>query len=260
MNILIYALTYIGVISMYMNDSYHVGHPEIVSGAYGDVNGDGKTDYVFLTAVKSADPSSPYLKHIALNIQDGTTRNVYTLSLNENGNSGYEPTVFLGDLTGDGIMDILITIDSGGSGAFTFDYAYSFVQNKTHKLFDFEHYNEQNQYTVTYLDQYKVRVNSLVSGQSYAVDISERGPDYLSQIYHDNGTLKKPVEGMADGVSGFYPVDMDRDGVYEIQAYQRISGHYHADGLGYIINSLKWDRDKFSIWQQWLAIFGSDQS
>jgi len=34
---------------------------------------------------------------------------------------------------------------------------------------------------------------------------------------------------MADGVSGFYPVDQDRDGVFEIQAYQKNSGLYHAD-------------------------------
>jgi hypothetical protein len=62
---------------------------------------------------------------------------------------------------------------------------------------------------------------------------------------------------MADGVSGFYPVDMERDGVYEIQAYQKVSGLYHADSFGYIINTLKWDGQKFSIWQQWFALVGS---
>lgn len=231
--------------------------PEIVSRAYGDVNGDGMIDCVFLTAMK-ADPSSPYLEQITLHIQDGATNRVYTITLNENGNSGYHPTVFLGDFTRDGIKDILITIDSGGSGAFTFDYVYSFVNNEARKLFDFNRYNEQNQYTVTYLDYYKVQVVSQATGESYIIDISERGATYLSQIYHENGTLKKPVQGMADGVSGFYPVDMDRDGVYEIQAYQKISGLFHADSFGYIINTLQWDGQKLSIWQQWLAIYGTD--
>lgn len=60
---------------------------------------------------------------------------------------------------------------------------------------------------------------------------------------------------MAEGVSGFYPVDMDRNSVYKIQSYQKISGLYHADSLGYIVNTLKWDGGKFTIWQQWLAIY-----
>ena len=127
-------------------------------------------------------------------------------------------------------------------------------------VFFFPHvdqYNEQNQYTVTYLDQYKVSIQSPATGQTYLVDISGRGAEYLSEIYNENGTLKKPIQGMADGVSGFYPVDIDRDGIYEIQAYQKISGLYHADSLGYIINTLKWDGKKFVIWQQWLASYGN---
>lgn len=244
---------------MYVNNPNGYRQPEIVSGAYGDVNGDGVTDYVYLTAVKSADPSSPYLEQITLNIQDGFTKNVHAIPLDESGNSGYQPTVFLGDFTKDGIMDILISIDSGGSGAFTFNYIYSFVNNQARKLFDFDQYNQQNQYTVTYLDQYQISVQSLATGQSFLIAIHGRGADYLSQIYNQDGTLKKPITGMADGVSGFYPVDMDRDGVFEIQAYQKISGLYHADSFGYVINTLQWDGQKFAIWQQWLAVFGSDE-
>lgn len=244
---------------MYVNYPYRARQSEVVSVAYGDVNGDGVTDYVFLTAVKSLDPSSPYVEHIILNVQDGATNRVHSISLDVDGNGGYQPTVFLGDFTRDGIMDILITIDSGGSGALTFDYVYSFVNNQAIKLFDFNQYNEQNQYTVTFLDQYKVSVQSSATKQTFLIDISERSADYLSQIYEEDGTLKKPVQGMADGVSGFYPVDMDRDGVYEIQAYQKISGLYHADSFGYVINTLQWDGQKFAIWQQWLAIYGNNQ-
>ncbi len=244
---------------MYVNYPYRARQSEVVSVAYGDVNGDGVTDYVFLTVVKSLGPSSPYVEHIILNVQDGATNRVHSISLDVDGNGGYQPTVFLGDFTRDGIMDILITIDSGGSGALTFDYVYSFVNNQAIKLFDFNQYNEQNQYTVTFLDQYKVSVQSSATKQTFLIDISERSADYLSQIYEEDGTLKKPVQGMADGVSGFYPVDMDRDGVYEIQAYQKISGLYHADSFGYVINTLQWDGQKFAIWQQWLAIYGNNQ-
>ncbi|MEC2160766.1 VCBS repeat-containing protein [Virgibacillus halodenitrificans] len=244
---------------MYWYEPYRVNQAQLVDSAYGDVNGDGTLDYVYITAVK-AEASSPFLQDITLNIQDGATNRVYSIPLNKDGNSGYQPTVFLGDFTGDGIKDILVTIDSGGSGAFTFNYVYSFVNNQARVLFDFNKYNEQNTYSVTYLDYYKVNVYSPATGQAYIVDISNRDADYLSQIYDVKGILKQPVQGMFDGVSGFYPVDMDRDGVYEIQAYQKISGLYHADSFGYMINTLQWDKDKFSIWQQWMAIYGSEPS
>jgi hypothetical protein len=238
---------------------YRDVQPVVVSQAMGDVTGDGVPDRVFLTAVKSSDPSSPYVTQITLHIQDGATRRLYTVSLNPDGNSGYNPTLFLGDFTGDRVQDILISIDSGGSGAFTFDYIYSFVGRQARLLFDFNRYNEQNQYTVTYLDQYKVRVESPATGRTFLIDISDRGSEYLSQIYNTDGTLKKPIQGWNDGVSGFYPVDIDRNGVYEVQAYQQLSGLYHADSLGYVINTLHWDGTKFAIQQQWVAIFGTDR-
>lgn len=238
---------------------YRAVQPVVVSEAVGDVSGDGVPDRVFLTAMPSSDPSSPYVTQIALHIQDGATRRIFTFPLNENGNAGYNPTLFLGDFTGDGVQDIMIRIDSGGSGAFTYDYIYSFVHRQARLLFDFNRYNEQNQYTVTYLDQYKVRVDSPAAGRTYLIDLSDRDSEYLSQIYNPDGTLKKPIQGWADGVSGFYPVDIDRNGVYEVQAYQQLSGLYHADSLGYVVNTLQWDGQKFAIQQQWVAIFGAER-
>lgn len=257
MNIDRLKVTEVGVMGkMCSNYLDRTGQTEIVSSAYDDVNGDRILDYVFLTAVKSTDPSSPYMEQITLNIQDGATNLVHTLPLDKVSNSGYQPTVKLIDFTGDGIKDIFISIDSGGSGAYTFNYIYSFIDNVAKKRFDFNQYNEANQYSVSFVDQYKVSVQSPATGQSFLIDISERNADYLSQIYNKDGILKQSVQGMADAVSGFYPVDLDRDGVYEIQAYQKISGLYHADSLGYIINTLKWDGQTFTVWQQWLAVFG----
>jgi len=239
--------------------AYRQVQPVVVSSAFGDVTGDRVPDHVYLTAVQSDDPASAYVTQITLHIQDGATRRVYEIPLNKDGNAGYNPALFLGDFTGDGVQDIMITIDSGGSGAFTYDYIYSFVGHRARLLFDYNQYNEQNTYTVTYMDQYKVKVVSPATGQTYLIDISGRGSEYLSQIYNADGTLKEPIQGWADGVSGFYPVDIDRNGVYEVRTYQQLSGLYHADSLGYVVNTLQWDGNKFGISQQWLAIFGSGQ-
>ena len=51
---------------VYANHPVRSGQPEIISNAFGDVNGDGVADHVYLTAVKSADPSSPYLEQIII--------------------------------------------------------------------------------------------------------------------------------------------------------------------------------------------------
>lgn len=234
--------------------------PLIVSSAEGDVNGDGVVDHVYLTAIKPSNQGSPYWEQIELKIQCGATKKVYSIALDPNANSGYNPVVFLGDFTNDHIKDILVRIDSGGSGAFTFDYIYSFVHNHARKLFDFNQYNQQMQYKVDYLNGYKVRVASLVTFQNYIIDISGRSAEYLSQIYYPNGKLKAPIQGAVNGISGFYPVDLDWDGVYEIQAYQRITGLYNADALGYVINTLQWNGQQFVIWQQWVAIFGYEKA
>jgi len=244
---------------MNMQFLYQSEQREVVSAGYGDVNGDGIEDYVFLTAISPRDTSSSYVEQIRLNIEDGATGKVYTILLDQEGDAGYQPTIFLGDFTGDGVMNILITIDSGGSGALTYDYVFSFVNNQSVKMFDFNAYNEKNEYAVTYLNYYKVRIESAVTGQSFLLTIRDRGEDYLSQIYDEDETLRGPVAGMFDEVSGFYPVDMDYNGVYEIQAYQQISGLYHADSFGYIINTLQWDGEKFVISQQWFAMFGESE-
>lgn len=238
---------------------YRAPQPVVVDNAYGDVTGDKVQDHIYLTAVPSDDPASAYVTQITLQIQDGATGKVYNIPLNRQGNAGYNPTLFLGDFTGDGVQDILITIDSGGSGAFTYDYIYSFVNHQARLLFDYNQYNENNTYTVTYQDQYKVKVESPATGQTYLIDISGRGSEYLSQIYNADGTLKEPIQGWADGVSGFYPVDIDRNGVHEIRAFQQLSGLYHADSLGYVVNTLQWNGSKFGILQQWMAIFGTGE-
>jgi hypothetical protein len=239
------------------NDLKMRQQPVIVSSGYGDVNGDGIPDHVYLVAVKPMDEGSPFWEHITLHIQCGATRRDYTISLDSNANAGYNPTVFLGDFTNDHIQDILIRIDSGGSGAFTYNYVYSFVNNQPKLFFDFNLYNQINRYSVNYQDMYKVKVVSYATGQTYLIDISGRGADYLTPLYDESGILKAPIQGDVNGVSGFYPVDMEQNGVYEIQAYQRITGLYNADSLGYVINTLQWDGQRFAIWHQWVAIFGN---
>jgi hypothetical protein len=231
----------------------NMGYSNIVTYARGDVTGDGIPDNVYLTGVKT--PESPFVQNITLVIRDGRTGISTTIPLREN--AGYNPTLFLGDFTGDGVDDILIGIASGGSGGMMYYYIYSFLHNMARLLFDFNVYNEQYQYTVTYKDQYKVEVVSKSNNQKYIIDISTRSAEYLNEIYDKNGKLKEPITGFVNPISGLYPVDFDSNGVYELLAYQKIAGRYNADSLGYIQNILKWKNSRFALDNQYVAIFGA---
>ncbi|MGF7057964.1 VCBS repeat-containing protein [Brassicibacter mesophilus] len=226
----------------------------IVYFARGDVNGDGIPDNVYLTGVKT--PDSPFVQRITLVVQDGRTGMFSSIPLKSD--AGYNPTLFLGDFTGDGVDDILISINSGGSGAIMYHYIYSYLMNIPRLLFDYNVFNEAYDYKVTYKDYYKVEVVNITAGIKYIIDISYKGKDYLDEIYDSDGKLKSPIEGFVNPLSGLYPIDFDSNGVYELLAYQKVAGRYNADSLGYIQTSLKWQRNQFTMFNQNIAIFGAE--
>ncbi len=221
----------------------------------GDVNGDRIPDLVCLAGNKPFGSISPFVDHIALMVQDGGSMAVYRIPLQQG--AGYNPTLFLGDFTGDGVEEMLVRIDSGGSGGMTFDYVYSFLHNQARKMFDSEQFYESNRYEVHYLDQYQVKVVSQNTGKIYLIDIRYKGSQYLSELYDSTGKLKAPVKGEVIAIGGLYPVDFDRNGTYELLAIQRIIGRYNADTLGYVMTALQWNGGKFAPVNQWVAISGA---
>jgi hypothetical protein len=123
-------------------------NPSIFYHAKGDVNGDRIPDNLYLTGTKTT--SSPFIQNITLIIQDGRTGKIMRVPLSEN--AGYNPRLFLGDFTGNGVDDILISIDSGGSGGMMYHYIYSFINNRIRLIFDVDAYNNEYEYEVTYED------------------------------------------------------------------------------------------------------------
>ncbi|MHA0855880.1 VCBS repeat-containing protein [Paenibacillus sp. CMAA1364] len=219
-----------------------------------DVTGDCILDQIWLTGIQS-DPTSPFITDITIVFQDSATSRCIRIQPHEN--AGYNPRLFVGDFTGDAIADLLLTIDSGGSGGTTFNYLYTFTKAKPQLIFSSDVYNDYWKYKVTYLDGYRLQLICINTKQVYTLDITSRGKDYLNEIYNVDGTLKAPIEGFVDPLSGLYPVDFDRDGVYELLAFQGVSGLYHADRFGYIENQLKWQDNGWRLQNQWFAIYGS---
>ncbi|WP_438312804.1 VCBS repeat-containing protein [Sporosarcina sp. FA9] len=233
------------------NSAGMMSQPSIVAFAQGDVTGDRIIDHVYLTGTKT--PDSPFTQNITLHIKDGKTGITTSIQLGDN--VGYNPSLLLGDFTGNGVDEILIGIATGGSGGIIIYYIVSFVGNRARLLFDYNVYNNQYQYDVMYLDNYKVEVISKANDKKYIIDLTTKGPEYLNEIYDKNGKLKSPITGFVDPLSGLYPIDFDSNKVFELLAYQKIAGRYHADSLGYILNTLSWKENRFILQNQYLAIF-----
>lgn len=238
----------------YTMSNMNISH--VLTFARGDVTGDGIIDNIYLTGIMTA--ASPFIQKITLHVQDGSSGKFTSVPLREN--AGYNPTVFLGDFTGNGVDDIFISITTGGSGGIMYHYLYSFVGNTPQLLFDFNVYNEQYQYEVFYQDFYKVKVISKANNTTYVIDISTKGSEYLNEIYDENGKLKRAITGFVNPLSGLYPVDFDSNNQYELLAYQKIAGRYNADALGYVLNTLGWLDHRFVLQNQYVAILGSEES
>ena len=209
----------------------------------GDVNGDGFKDNVYLYGNKH-DESGTFADQITLVIQDGRSNRISTIALPNN--SGYDALLFLGDFSKDNISDILVSIDSGGSGGYGFFYIYSFNNNIPRRLFDIEKYNKDYSFNVNYEDLYKVRVGSPSLDLLFTLDISYKGFDYLSQLYDENGKLKQPVKGEVLAAAALYPIVTNGKSIsYDLLVFQRIIGTSNSDTLGYVENLLTWNGTQF---------------
>ena len=227
---------------------------EIIDFQRADVNGDRVFDNVYLLGKRPMGLESPFVENVALVVQDGATGSYFKVDFKNN--SGYNPTIFLGDFTGDKVNDILVRIDSGGSGGYLFAYVYSFLNNIPKECFDFNKFNEKYKYVVTYKDDYKVEIDSSLN-KRYTVDIQYKGKEYLSQIYDEQGRLKEAVKGDVLALGGVYPIDLERKGTNELIAEQRIIGKNNSDTLGFVETMLKWDGKSFIPFVQNVLILGA---
>ena len=135
----------------------------------------------------------------------------------------------------------MVSFDTGGSGGYGIFYIYSFRNNSLHELFNVDKYNEKYTFQVNYEDFYKVRVESPQLNVFFIIDISNKGPDYLSQYYDENGILKNPLIGGALALGALYPIITNNESYnYDLVALQRIIGPTNVDTLGFVENLLTW--------------------
>lgn len=211
---------------------------------------------MFLYGNKAQGSLSGFADHITLVIQDGRSNQRTTVTIQNN--AGYNARLFLGNFDKDKMQEILVSIDTGGSGGYGIFYVYSFKNNILRQLFDVDKYNKDHQFHVNYEDFYKVSVGSPQLDVLFIIDISSKGYDYLSTYYNENGKLKQPIKGEVLALGALQPiVANEKDLRYDLLAFQRIIGTTNADTLGYVENLLTSNGMKFNSSRLTVSILGT---
>jgi hypothetical protein len=225
----------------------------VVALVQGDVNGDEVTDNIYLTGEKNY--NSDFVENFTLLIEDGKTGTINCIPLRPY-DAGFDPKLFLGDFTGNGVKDIMISITSGGTGGLMYYYIYSYIDNVPELIFDYNEFSYPEKYEVVYRDYYKVEILNITNGIKFVLDISTKGQDYLDRKYNEDGTLKKDIEGSSHPLSELFPIAFDLGGAYQLLARENIIGTYNADALGFIQSILKWNGSDFALEYQYASVWG----
>lgn len=222
---------------------------EVLTRKFGDVTGDGVQDEIYLVGIPSSEGG--FTQDITLMIKNGKTGRVTQVPLKDN--AGYSPTIFLCDFTGDGVLDIKVTIQSGGSGGFTYTYIYSFTNSQLRLLFDAEMYMASKRFNAHYADGYVVVVNDEGLDLTFRIDVST---DTAAQdLYDANGKLKQPTEANVGPFIMAIPIVLDENtGTCDLQVLTRVYGLFAADTLGYIQDYIAWDGAGWKTVREDLAI------
>lgn len=211
----------------------------------GDVNADGIADSVYLVGHKTG-PDEIYADNIFVIIKDGRTNSTSRIPLANAG--GYNAQLFLGHFTSKQKDDMLVSIDTGGSGRYIAAYLYTIQQNRPILLLDSDSFERNSMYTATFENNFKVAVTNEYGNKTFIIDVSSKRKMYIDAgIYNEFGKLLKPTVGGVLALGALFPLVNDYNGLYQLLAYQRIIGIYNADNLGAVQTYLKWNGKKLDV-------------
>ena len=213
----------------------------------GDVTGDGIVDRVYLVGEKTSIEET-FSDNISIVIQDGKTNQIIRISL-EYG-AGYDAKLFLGNITNKNKMDILVKIDTGGSGGYILTYLYSIMNGKISLLLDSDSFDDISKYSVNFLDNFNVEILNEDDKIKFILSVINKKEVYIKEgIYDFDGNLLKSVQGGVLSLGALYPVIENYNGLFKLLAYQRIIGINNSDNLGAVESFLKWNGEHIEIYR-----------
>lgn len=224
----------------------------------GDVTGDGYVDRVYLIGEKTS-KQDLFSDNISIVIHDGRTNQLIRIQMKYA--AGYNAKLFLGNFTSKKKFDILVKIDTGGSGGYILSYLYSLNNGTINLLLDSESFERISLYDVNFLDHFNVEIISKAGDMSFILSILDRKDIYIKAgLYTEDGKLVKPAEGAVLALGAAYPIIDDYHGLFKLLTYQRIVGINNTDNLGAIESYLTWNGEYMEVERINVSLISNDSS
>nr|WP_169717891.1 hypothetical protein [Sporomusa silvacetica] len=207
----------------------------------GNITSDGKPRDILLIGRKP-NANSNFTDDLSLLVRDETSPNAVTVKLPNVG--GYDSKLFVGEFDGDKINDVFVTIPTGGSGGIMEHRIVTF-SGEPKVIFG----SSENKGIVAagrFVDGFKFELRERSTERTVAIDLISKMNTYVkANLYDTTGKLLRQQSGSVNPFGELTPVDIGRDGTYELRGQQRITGMYNADTVGYIYSIWKYEN---SVW------------
>lgn len=201
-----------------------------------DVTGDGKLDTVYVKG-EPFEEGAIFLRSITLDIFSATGKN-QKIKLE----GGYEPRIDFTDLNNDGVNDIFLSVNTGGSGGVSNHYLYTLKDNQLINLTVPEPLVIQS----SFLNGYKANMTIENTNESYQFDLRNRSKDYERLGLYHNGKLNEAAELMVLPFGTLKPVKVTGNRI-GLKGSQRVSGAYNADSIAYVESSYVLENGKWKL-------------
>ncbi|WP_255993265.1 hypothetical protein [Clostridium perfringens] len=161
--------------------------------------------------------------------------------------TGYNLELFLGDFDKDGLDEIMLRGDYGGSGGYEIASVYKYKNGSLEEIFSPEIFENKYTFKAKYLPRNLVEVISPQLEEKFIFHMNNKPKTYLDMIYEENGEVRKGVTPVISSINEAFPIKT----VYSKENYlfirQRVVGVSNADTIGYIESFISLEDDNITI-------------
>ena len=206
-----------------------------------DVTGDNTKDMIILIGQKE-NMEEPKAINIDVVIYEPNESKFYNMKLKKF--EGEMPKIEIVDLTGDGILDIVLKVEDENGN--TLMRIVSLQNNDFKEIFKSKD-NKGIVFTGNFIDGFKAYLKCSKFNKEVNMDLSDRKENYItSGFFDDAGRLLK--SGAKITTTSFNNVEfVQLDGYYGLQTIQKIIGFNNDDLLDEIIVIWKYENGKWNV-------------
>lgn len=219
----------------------------VIDSAVKDVNGDKIEDNIALVGQRKVAVKDTFNADIKLIIQDGKNKKYYYISPGSIVN-GFYSKLFFADFNGDKVSDILVKIDSTTTGHPSYYSLISFRDNNLIELLDQEEFSRGIGFDVNLKDSFNAEISCKDANKIVNIDVSHFRQRYVELGFcNSEGKVLNKIKGHAEPYEEIKIVDYDKDGIYELEGFQRISATPNKEIIAYGKSLWKYNNLKFNL-------------